>query len=245
MSDKRAGAHPILPVPEDGPAIPFYWNGEKLLARPGEAVSSALFAAGVHTFGHHPRDGKPLGIFCANGQCAQCTVIANGVAVKSCMTPVAENMVVAAESLGMGSCFLGGVPYGAGGIIKRFKLPERVFPLVGLTMGYPDEAPPPRPRYPLDFALFEDEYPRFSEEQVERAATEMDEGYLAQDYYRPLQAMIHLEDGREETFTYDTYSWTEHISRKAGQWERSPDQLLKQFAACGFHIPGYEVEESD
>jgi len=158
---------------------------------------------------------------------------------------MAENMVVAAESLGMGSCFLGGVPYGAGGIIKRFKLPERVFPLVGLTMGYPDEAPPPRPRYPLDFALFEDEYPRFSEEQVERAATEMDEGYLAQDYYRPLQAMIHLEDGREETFTYDTYSWTEHISRKAGQWERSPDQLLKQFAACGFHIPGYEVEESD
>lgn len=96
MSDQRAREHPILPAPEDEPSVPFYWNGTKLLARPGEVISSALFAAGIHTFGRHPRDDSPLGIFCANGQCAQCTVVANGVAVKSCMVPVAENMVVEA-----------------------------------------------------------------------------------------------------------------------------------------------------
>ena len=94
MTDHRAREHPILPVPEAEPRVPFYWNGKRLLARAGEVISSALFAAGIHTFGRHPRDGSPLGIFCANGQCAQCTVIANGVALKSCMVPVAENMVV-------------------------------------------------------------------------------------------------------------------------------------------------------
>ncbi|MHC4471102.1 MAG: FAD-dependent oxidoreductase [Planctomycetota bacterium] len=94
MSDRRVDEHPILPVSEEEPSVPFYWNGQRLAARPGEMISSALFASGVHTFGHHPRDGAPLGIFCANGQCAQCTVVANGVAVKSCMVPVAENMVV-------------------------------------------------------------------------------------------------------------------------------------------------------
>jgi nitroreductase len=159
-------------------------------------------------------------------------------------TLMAENMVTAAESLGMGSCFLGGVPYRAAKIVKKYNLPRRVFPLVGLAMGYPAENPPLRPRYPLDLTLFEDEYPEFSDEQVERAMAEMDEGYLAQDYYRRERAMIRLEGDREETFTHDTYSWTEHISRKAGQREQSPDELLAQFAACGFHIPGFKPAES-
>jgi nitroreductase len=159
-------------------------------------------------------------------------------------TLMAENLVIAAESLGLGSCFLGGIPYRATAFVERYKLPERVFPLVGLTVGYPGEDPSPRPRYPLDFSLFEDAYPEFSEAQVDRAAAEMDEGYLAQDYYRRQRAMIRLEGDREETFTYETYSWTEHISRKTGQWESSPDDLLAQFAACGFHIPGFDPSAS-
>ncbi len=94
MSQRRVSEHPVLPPLPGEPSVPFYWGGERLLARPGEMISSALFAAGVHEFGRHPRDGAPLGIFCANGQCAQCAVVANGVAVKSCMVPVGENMVV-------------------------------------------------------------------------------------------------------------------------------------------------------
>jgi FMN reductase (NADPH) len=150
---------------------------------------------------------------------------------------MAENMVIAAESLGLGSCFLGGTPYRAEAIIREYKLPRRVFPLVQLSMGYPAEDPPPRPRYPLDFALFEDEYPEFDDELVERAMATMDEGYLAQDYYRRANVKIPLEGDREETFTFDNYSWTEHISRKTGQWLASPEDLLRQMAKCGFHIP--------
>jgi len=70
-------------------------------------------------------------------------------------------------------------------------------------------------------------------------------GSLAQDYYRQGNAMIPLEGDREETYTYETYSWTEHISRKTGQWMASPDQLLEQFAKCGFHIPGFEPAAQD
>jgi FMN reductase (NADPH) len=153
-------------------------------------------------------------------------------------TLMAENMVIAAESMGLGSCFLGGVPYDAEKIARQYKLPTRVFPLVGLAMGYPDENPPPRPRYPLGFGLFEGEYPAFTDEQVDRAMSRMDKGYLAQGYYRGPGSKIPLEDGREETFTSERYSWTEHISRKTGQWMKSPDKLLAQFAKCGFQIPG-------
>ena len=59
-------------------------------------------------------------------------------------TLMAENMVIAADSLGLGSCFIGGVPYNAAKVVRQYKLPERVFPLVGLAMGYPAENPPPR-----------------------------------------------------------------------------------------------------
>jgi len=41
---------------------------------------------------------------------------------------MAENMVIAAESLGLGSCFLGGAPYQAARIAKKYKLPKHVFP---------------------------------------------------------------------------------------------------------------------
>jgi len=149
---------------------------------------------------------------------------------------LAENMVIAAESLGLGSCFLGGTPYRARAVAEEYRLPPRVFPLVQLTMGYPAEAPPTRPRYPIDFALFEDEYPRFDEASIEQAMAQMDEGYLAQDYYRRANFQIPLEGDREETFTFDDYSWTEHISRKTGQWLPSPEPLLEQLALCGFHL---------
>jgi FMN reductase (NADPH) len=149
---------------------------------------------------------------------------------------MAENMVIAAESLGLGSCFLGGAPYQAEAIIEKYRLPSRVFPLVGLAMGYPAEDPPPRPRYPLEFTLFEDRYPELSDELLDRAMAVMDEGYLAQDYYRRAGYQIPLEGGREETFTFDTYGWTEHISRKLGQWLVSLDDILEPLARCGFNV---------
>jgi nitroreductase len=153
---------------------------------------------------------------------------------------MAQNMVIAAESLGMGSCFLGDTPYRAGRIQKQYQLPKRVFPLVELVMGYPAEEFPPRPRYPMAFVLFEDRYPEFTDRMVEDAMRVMDEGYLAQGYYRKQRAKIKLEVDREETFTYENYSWTEHISRKLGQWLRDPKELLNQMEECGFTI---EVDE--
>ena len=149
---------------------------------------------------------------------------------------MAENMVLAAESLGLGSCFLGAAPYYADRIIEEYGLPEKVFPLVQLTMGYPAEEPVPRPRYPLTFALFEDQYPTLSDDDIEQAMRVMDDGYLAQGYYQRLNAMIPLSAEREETFTFDDYSWTEHISRKLGQWGKDPRELLEPMKKYGFKV---------
>ena len=93
MSDCRIKGHPILSVlPE--PTVGFVWNNQPLKAIAGETIASALFAHGIRTFGYHHKDNAPLGIFCANGQCAQCSVIADGISVKACTTLVQEGMVV-------------------------------------------------------------------------------------------------------------------------------------------------------
>jgi NADPH-dependent 2,4-dienoyl-CoA reductase/sulfur reductase-like enzyme/Fe-S-cluster-containing hydrogenase component 2/bacterioferritin-associated ferredoxin len=80
----RIEQHPILPIPSRR-RIYFTWKGLALEALEGETLSSALFAAGIRVFGHHAKDGAAQGIFCANGQCAQCLVLADGIPVKSCM----------------------------------------------------------------------------------------------------------------------------------------------------------------
>ncbi len=91
----RITNHPILP-PLSGGSVSFSFEGRTMTGRQGEPVASALYANGVRIFGHHPRDGGPQGIFCANGQCSQCLMIVNGKPVKSCMEPLAEGMVVEA-----------------------------------------------------------------------------------------------------------------------------------------------------
>jgi hypothetical protein len=116
---------------------------------------------------------------------------------------------------------------------------------VQLVMGYPAENPPTRPRYPMSFTLFEDTYPGMTEEDINEAMKQMDDGYLAQDYYRKGKIKIPLEGEREETFTYDDYSWTEHISRKWGQWYESPAELLTQLDKRGFKIVLAEDSDSE
>jgi nitroreductase len=145
-----------------------------------------------------------------------------------------QNLVIAGDALGLGSCYLGAAPFVADRIAEEYGLPKRVFPVVQLAMGYPAAPPRPRPRYPLSFSLFEDRYPAFSEAEVDAAMAVMDDGYLAQDYYR--HGAIPLEDGRPDAFSRRSYSWTEHMGRKWGQWLREPEDLLGPLRACGFDL---------
>jgi len=89
----RIERHPILSIPQRQD-IPFTFNGKKLCAKEGEVISSALLAHGIKIFGHHPADGAPQGIYCANGQCSHCMVIADSLPMKACMTRVSPGMTV-------------------------------------------------------------------------------------------------------------------------------------------------------
>ncbi|NMB19460.1 MAG: (2Fe-2S)-binding protein, partial [Firmicutes bacterium] len=89
----RISQHPILDIQENK-EVSFSFDGRRLVGREGEMVSSALFANGIRTFSIHTVGDAPQGLFCANGQCAQCTVIIDGLPVKSCITPLKEGMEI-------------------------------------------------------------------------------------------------------------------------------------------------------
>ena len=93
MSEYRISEHPILSV-EKKKEIEFFFDGKPFLGLEGEMISSALFANDIKVFSKHEKDGAPQGIFCANGQCAQCLVLVNGLAVKSCITELEPNMKI-------------------------------------------------------------------------------------------------------------------------------------------------------
>lgn len=72
----------------------------------------------------------------------------------------AQNAVVALESLGLGSCYIGGIRNHPAEVAAELGLPARSFALFGLTVGYPDPAAPAsvKPRLPQDAVLFRERY---------------------------------------------------------------------------------------
>lgn len=124
----------------------------------------------------------------------------------------AQNVVTAAESLGLGTCFLGGALW-VEDLSEIFELPERVVPIVGMVLGYPDQDPPVRPRIPLKCVLNHTVYHDLTDEEVDEALQVMDAGLIREGYYMKLQAKIPIDHDEE---TYDTYGWGEHVSRKYG-----------------------------
>ncbi|MHA2428861.1 MAG: nitroreductase family protein [Candidatus Hermodarchaeia archaeon] len=150
---------------------------------------------------------------------------------------VAENIILAAEALGLGSVLLGATPHFADKLAEMFNIPDRVFPMVGLCLGYPDPAEHTevRPRFPLEFSAYKDAYYNHSEEDIQTCMKVMNEGYLAQNYYIERNAKIPLRKGKDD-IDYDTYSWCEHISRKfcQGGWAKYP--LLATLRKQGFNF---------
>jgi nitroreductase len=112
----------------------------------------------------------------------------------------AQNCAVAAESLGLGICYIGGLRNNPQGVADLLELPEAVYPVFGMCLGYPDQDPEIKPRLPLALVLQEDRY-------QDAGALAGIERYDAQlrDYYR------HRSGGQKNS------SWSEEMKALAGK----------------------------
>lgn len=119
-----------------------------------------------------------------------------------------QNAALAAESLGLGICYIGAIRNQPREVIEMLNLPKLVFPIVGMTVGWPTRTPMIRPRLPLDTVLHWEEYKSAGED---RYIDEYDEAMIATGIYKGRQV---TNETKEEV---EQYGWSEHSSRRVSK----------------------------
>jgi len=122
---------------------------------------------------------------------------------------VAQTTALAAESLGLGICFIGSIRNNLPEVIDLLELPRLVFPVAGMTVGWPKRSPRLKPRLPLHAVLHWEKYDRSSEDEALRA---YDRVMIATGIYEGRQVPFPGTEGEMEE-----YGWTEHSARRASQ----------------------------
>ena len=79
---------------------------------------------------------------------------------------VVQNAMLALEALGLGGCFIGGLRNHIADVDKLLKLPEHVYPVLGLTFGHPAYKNERKPRLPLEVTVMENGYQEASREAL-------------------------------------------------------------------------------
>ncbi|WP_369900284.1 oxygen-insensitive NADPH nitroreductase [Bacillus manliponensis] len=91
----------------------------------------------------------------------------------------AQNLALAAESLGYGICYIGGIRNNPEEVSELLQLPDKVYPVFGMTVGVRDEANAVKPRLPVSAILHEDTY---NEEKYSELLDQYDE--VTNEYYQ-------------------------------------------------------------
>lgn len=71
---------------------------------------------------------------------------------------MAQNVAIAAESEGLGICYIGGIRNNPQEISDLLRLPDHVYPVFGMCLGYPAHQPEVKPRLPVEAILKQDCY---------------------------------------------------------------------------------------
>ncbi|WP_394516262.1 oxygen-insensitive NADPH nitroreductase [Pantoea sp. SGAir0430] len=108
---------------------------------------------------------------------------------------MAQNAMIAAESLGLGGVFIGGIRNSIAQVTELLGLPKFVLPLFGFCIGHPDASPDVKPRMPQAMLVHENRY------------QPLDKAVLAQ-YDQQITAYYQQRDSNQRSET-----WSELIQR--------------------------------
>ncbi|MDY0235266.1 MAG: NADPH-dependent oxidoreductase [Gudongella sp.] len=137
----------------------------------------------------------------------------------------AQNMVVAAESLKLGTNYLGSILNNVKEICSLLELPKLTFPVVGLSIGYPNQEPQLKPRMEMSLRVFENKYIKFS-------------NYLEklENYDREMQSYYDLRDANKRVD-----SFTDQVKTKSKLSLEKRKEILNAIKDQGFNLMIKEV----
>ena len=144
-------------------------------------------------------------------------------------TLVSQNVALAAEAHGLGICYLGSTLANCDLVGEILQLPKHVVPVVGFSLGYPDEDPAPRDRLPLDAVVHQEIYQDYSEERIREVYNEREtagwERYMNNKWLREKVEEYGVENLAQ------IYSMVKYTSESHQAFSRN---VLAYLAAQGF-----------
>ncbi|MGN9867006.1 oxygen-insensitive NADPH nitroreductase [Bacillus swezeyi] len=118
----------------------------------------------------------------------------------------AQNMSIAAESMGLGICYIGGIRNALHEVSEILETPEYVLPLFGLVVGHPANPSAKKPRLPLEHIYHENTY-QVNEADIHKHLNAYDE--TISNYYH------NRTNGKRAD------KWTEQITQSLKQPKRT------------------------
>lgn len=138
----------------------------------------------------------------------------------------AQNGALAAESLGLGICYIGGIRNRPLDVVELLEMPRLTFPITGMTVGWPAVEPPKRPRLDTAAVLHWEHYDTAREDELLRA---YDQAMIATGIYQGRQVRT---PGALEVM--ENYGWLEHSARRVSQPTRT--RLREAIEKQGFAL---------
>lgn len=119
----------------------------------------------------------------------------------------AQNACVAAESLGIGFCWLGTITYNTDNFIEILQLPKHVIPVACITFGYPVKKMPLTQKLPYKKLIHNEVYTDYSDQNI-------DETYFEKENSDETKRIIAENPGMEnlaQVFTECRYKENDNV----------------------------------
>ena len=127
-----------------------------------------------------------------------------------------QNVANAVESMGLGYVPLGTINDHPLAMLDVLDLPKLTFPALGMQVGVPDQDPQLKPRLPLEFTTFENDYPRdFAVDNLK-------------DYDQVVTTYYDLRDTNKRIDSFTKQITGEKLNTKAIDRDELPELLHKQ-----------------
>ncbi|MCG7939537.1 MAG: oxygen-insensitive NADPH nitroreductase [Candidatus Thiodiazotropha lotti] len=102
----------------------------------------------------------------------------HGLAAVIDVALMGQNVMLAAESQGLGGVFIGGIRNQPEVVVEQLELPHRVVPLFGMCLGWPDANTEVKPRMPVESILHQERYQELDPDRLADYDEQMSKYYV-------------------------------------------------------------------
>ncbi|MCI5071712.1 nitroreductase family protein [bacterium] len=142
---------------------------------------------------------------------------------------LAQNVVVAAEAMGLGTCYMGSTLTGIKDIVSILNLPKLVVPVTTICLGYAAEDKKRIERLPMQAVLHEERYQMFDQQKIDAIYSQREQTYWQRFEQNPKRrAFLERDDVNNIAQAYRALKFDQKQLEEYSKnlWQCYQDQFL-------------------